>query len=196
MKNLTQYNYKVNQQDREKQNKHKGKCIWFIGLSGAGKSTLANLLEIQLHQEGYKTYVLDSDNIRSGLNKDLGFSDNDRMENIRRVSEVAKFFVDAGIIVLLAFITPFEKDRQQIKKLMGKDNYLQIFVDCPLEVCQKRDVKNLYTKAIRNEIQNFTGISSSFETPQNNDLIIKTNEETEQEGLEKLLNLVLAKIQL
>ncbi len=183
--------YKITRTEREKQNNHKGKCIWFIGLSGSGKSTLANLVEVELHKKGYKTYVLDGDNIRLGLNKDLGFSDSDRKENIRRIAEVAKLFVDAGVIVLSAFITPFEEDRNQIKEVIGKDDFMQIFVDCPLEVCEKRDVKGLYAKARNGEIKNFTGIDSPFETPQNSDLVIHTDKESLEESVKSILNKIL-----
>ncbi len=186
-KNLIPQPYKITRTEREKQNQHKGKCIWLTGLSGSGKSTLANLLEIELHKKGYKTYVLDGDNIRLGLNKDLGFSDTDRQENIRRIAEVAKLFVDAGIIVLSAFITPFEKDRRQIKEVIGKDNVVQFFVDCPLEICEQRDVKGLYAKARNGEIKHFTGIDSPFETPENSDLVIHTDKENLEEMIDDIM---------
>ncbi|MBS9781975.1 MAG: adenylyl-sulfate kinase [Gammaproteobacteria bacterium] len=186
-KNLIPQPYKITRTEREKQNQHKGKCIWLTGLSGSGKSTLANLLEIELHKKGYKTYVLDGDNIRLGLNKDLGFSDTDRQENIRRVAEVTKLFVDAGIIVLSAFITPFEKDRRQIKEVIGKDDVVQIFVDCPLEICEQREIKGLYAKARNGEIKNFTGIDSPFETPENSDLVIHTDKENLEEMIDDIM---------
>ena len=194
-KNIVKQDYKIKRSDREQQNKHQGKVIWFTGLSGSGKSTIANLLENELHQKGFKTYVLDGDNLRFGLNKDLMFSDEDRKENLRRIAEVAKLFVDAGIVVLAAFITPFEKDRKKIKQNIGAKDFLHVFVDCPLEECEKRDVKGLYAKARAGEIQNFTGISSPFEIPQENDLVVNTAIETQKESLNKLLNLSLEKIQ-
>ena len=188
-KNIVKQDYKVKRSDREKLNGHSGKVIWFTGLSGSGKSTLANLLEHELHEKGYKTYVLDGDNLRFGLNKDLMFSDEDRKENLRRISEVAKLFVDAGIIVIAAFITPFEEDRQKIKASIGAEDFMHIYVDCPVEVCESRDVKGLYAKARAGEIKNFTGISSPFEIPQDNALVIHSATETQQESLEKLLKL-------
>lgn len=194
-KNIVKQDYKIKRSDREQQNKHQGKVIWFTGLSGSGKSTIANLLENELHQKGFKTYVLDGDNLRFGLNKDLMFSDEDRKENLRRIAEVAKLFVDAGIVVLAAFITPFEEDRKKIKQNIGAKDFLHVFVDCPLEECEKRDVKGLYAKARAGEIQNFTGISSPFEIPQENDLVVNTAIETQKESLNKLLNLSLEKIQ-
>lgn len=194
-KNIVKQEYKITRSDREQQNKHQGKVLWFTGLSGSGKSTLANLLENELHQKGFKTYVLDGDNLRFGLNGDLMFSDEDRKENLRRISEVAKLFVDAGIVVLAAFITPFEEDRKKIKDKIGAEDFLHIYVDCPIEECERRDVKGLYAKARAGEIKNFTGISSPFEIPKDNALIVNTAEESEQEILNKLLNLSLEKIQ-
>lgn len=194
-KNIVKQEYKIKRSDREKQNRHQGKVIWFTGLSGSGKSTLANLLEHELHQKGFKTYVLDGDNLRFGLNQDLMFSDEDRKENLRRISEVAKLYVDAGIVVLAAFITPFEEDRKKIKEKIGEKDFLHVFVDCPIEECERRDVKGLYAKARAGEIKNFTGISSPFETPQDNDLVVNTATETQAETLNKLLNLSLEKIQ-
>ena len=188
-KNIVKQTYKVDREKRENQNKHKGKVFWFSGLSGSGKSTLANALELELHEKGYKTYVLDGDNIRFGLNRDLGFSPEDRKENLRRIGEVAKLFVDAGVVVLSAFITPYEEERQALRKIVGKEDFVHIFVDCPVEECEKRDVKGLYAKARKGEIKNFTGISAPFEIPQQNDLIIKTDEEDLNESIEKLMRL-------
>lgn len=189
--NIVKQGYKIKRQDRENKNGHEGKLIWFSGLSGSGKSTLANLLENELHKKGFKTYVLDGDNLRFGLNNDLMFTVEDRRENLRRVSEVAKLFVDAGIVVLAAFITPFEEDRNKIRETVGASDFIHIYVDCPLEFCEKRDVKGLYAKARAGEIKNFTGISSPFQEPKVNDLIIKTDNETSQESLQKLVSLVL-----
>ncbi len=185
---ISKQTYKITRTEREKQNQHKGKCIWFTGLSGSGKSTLTNLLEVELHKKGYKTYVLDGDNIRLGLNKDLDFSNADRKENIRRIAEVAKLFVDAGVIVLSAFITPFEEDRKQIKEVIGTDDFVQVFVNCPLEICEQRDVKGLYAKARNGEIRHFTGIDSPFETPENSDLVIDTDKESLEESIKSILN--------
>ncbi|MDG4949899.1 adenylyl-sulfate kinase [Weeksellaceae bacterium KMM 9724] len=193
--NIHRQDYKVNRSNREHLHKHQAKVIWLSGLSGSGKSTLANSFEVELHQKGFKTYVLDGDNIRLGLNQDLKFSDEDRKENLRRISEVAKLFVDAGIVVIAAFITPFEADRIKIKEIIGADNFLHVFVDSPLEVCESRDVKGLYAKARAGEIQQFTGIDSPFEVPEQNDLVLKTGEETQEESLAKLLKLALENIE-
>jgi adenylyl-sulfate kinase len=146
------------------------------GLSGSGKSTIANALQNELFQKGYQVYVLDGDNIRSGLNKDLDFSDTGRMENIRRISEVAKLFADAGFVVITAFISPFKTDRQQAKDIIGTETFCEVYVNAPLEVCEQRDVKGLYKKARAGEIKNFTGIGSAFEEPENPDIVIKTSE--------------------
>ena len=193
-KNIVKQDYKIKRADRQLANNHEAKVIWLTGLSGSGKSTLANLLEYELHQKGFKTYVLDGDNLRFGLNKDLLFTDEDRKENLRRIAEVAKLFIDAGVVVISAFITPFEKDRNKIRQMVGEDNFLHVFVDCPLEVCESRDVKGLYAKARKGEIKNFTGINSPFEIPTTNDLIIKTAEESQDESLRKLVFLTLNKI--
>ena len=182
--------YKIKRKDRETLHGHRGRVIWFTGLSGSGKSTLANLLEHELHLKGLHTYVLDGDNLRSGLNKDLDFTESDRNENLRRIAEVAKLFVDAGIIVLAAFITPFEEDRRKIKQIIGEADFDHIYVDCPLEVCEQRDVKGLYAKARAGEIKNFTGINSPFELPLENDLVIHSAVETQQESLAKLMELI------
>ena len=193
--NIHRQDYKVHRSDREQLHQHQAKVIWLSGLSGSGKSTLANLLEYELHQKGFKTYVLDGDNLRFGLNKDLLFSDEDRKENLRRIAEVAKLFVDAGVVVISAFITPFEEDRNKIRQTVGEDNFIHVFVDCPLEVCESRDVKGLYAKARAGKIQQFTGIDSPFEIPEQNDLVLKTGEETQEESLAKLLKLVLENIE-
>lgn len=157
--------FKVSGEQRKKRLKQTPKLIWFTGLSGSGKSTLANAVESQLFEDGYMTYLLDGDNIRTGLNKDLGFSDEDRIENIRRIAEVAKLMMDAGLLVVSAFISPFREEREMIAELVGKDNFLEVFVDCPLEVCEQRDVKGLYAKARKGIIKNFTGIDSPYEKP-------------------------------
>ncbi|MBF0585131.1 MAG: adenylyl-sulfate kinase, partial [Magnetococcales bacterium] len=159
---------------REKQNHHPGMVLWFTGLSGSGKSTLAHALEEHLHQQGCHTFVLDGDNIRHGLCRDLGFSAQDRQENIRRISEVAKLFVEAGLITLAAFISPFQADRHQAKTVIGRDNFVEIYCLCPLTVCEKRDRKGLYKKARAGLIQDFTGISSPYEEPDEADLVLNT----------------------
>jgi adenylylsulfate kinase len=170
--------------------------IWFTGLSGSGKSTLAVQLEAQLHAEGYKTYLLDGDNIRTGLNKDLSFSDEGRVENIRRIGEVSKLFLDAGVIVLSAFISPFNADRDQVKQIVGSEKYFEVFVHAPIEVCEQRDVKGLYKKARAGEVKNFTGIDSPYERPSSPDIQITTHMHSVEESVERLMKVVLPKIKL
>ena len=157
----------ITRQDREQLNGHPGKVIWFTGLSGSGKSTIANALEKELHAQGKRTYILDGDNIRQGLNKDLGFTDADRVENIRRVAEVAKLMMDAGLIVMTAFISPFRAEREMARQLIGDENFIEVFVDTPLEICEQRDPKGLYKKARSGQIPNMTGINSPYEIPEN-----------------------------
>lgn len=176
----------VTRQRRENLNEHKSVVLWFTGLSGAGKSTLAHALEESLYQKGYHTFVLDGDNVRHGLCGDLGFSNEDRVENIRRVSEVAKLFLEAGVIVLTAFISPFRSDRDKARSLIGED-FVEIFCDCPLPVCEQRDVKGLYQKARQGIIKEFTGISSPYEAPNNPELIIPTSEKSIEECIDMIL---------
>ncbi|MBX2079123.1 adenylyl-sulfate kinase [Campylobacter peloridis] len=166
-KNLTWHTSSITKTQRAKLKNQKPCVLWFSGLSGSGKSTLANAVEKKLFEQGFHTYLLDGDNIRHGLNKDLGFDEASRVENIRRIGEVCKLFVDAGMIVLCAFISPFEKDRKLIKDLLDEGEYIEIFVDTPLEICEKRDPKGLYKKARNGEIKNFTGIDSPYEKPKN-----------------------------
>ena len=187
---------KVSTQQRQSLLKQKAKLIWFTGLSGSGKSTLAVQLEAYLHEKGFATYLLDGDNIRAGINKDLSFTDEARVENIRRIGEVSKLMVDAGIIVLSAFISPFQADRDQVKKIVGDQNYIEVFVDTPLEICEQRDVKGLYKKARAGEINNFTGISSPYENPENPDVIIPTDKMSIDDSLDVLLKFVEPKIRL
>lgn len=173
---------------------YKPVLIWFTGLSGSGKSTLASSLEVYLHNQGVPTYILDGDNVRSGLNKDLDFSEDSRKENIRRISEVSKLFLDAGVVVLTAFISPFKEDRQSAKDLVGAENFVEVFVECPLEVCEERDVKGLYAKARSGEIKDFTGISSPFEEPENPTVKVNTAESSLEESLKILINKILPKL--
>jgi adenylylsulfate kinase len=165
----------VTRQRRAELNHHKSVLLWFTGLSGSGKSTLAHAVEEQLYQMGYHTFVLDGDNVRQGLCGDLGFSNDDRVENIRRISEVSKLFVEAGVIVLTAFISPFRADRQKARSLVGED-FVEIYCDCPLEVCEERDVKGLYRRARAGEIKQFTGISSPYEEPEAPELAADTTQ--------------------
>jgi adenylylsulfate kinase len=185
---------KVSARQREALLNQKPGLIWFTGLSGSGKSTLAVQLEAQLHALGFKTYLLDGDNIRSGLNKDIDFSDQGRVENIRRIAEVSKLMVDAGLVVLSAFISPFEADRKQVKAIVGHENYIEVFVNTPLEVCEQRDVKGLYKKARAGEVKNFTGIDSPYEAPQQPDITIHTNEMSIEQSMEELMRVVLPRI--
>lgn len=188
------HQHAINRADRAQLKGHPGLVIWFIGLSGSGKSTLASEVERQLYERGRHTYILDGDNIRSGLNSDLDFSDASRKENLRRIGEVAKLMVDAGIITLTAFITPFEEERTRVKDLIGPENFIEVYVNCPIEECEKRDVKGLYAKARRGEISNFTGISSPFEEPQNPDVLVPTHELSIEEGVERVLSVLEARI--
>jgi len=174
--------------------KQRAKLVWFTGLSGSGKSTLAVQLEAQLYAKGFKTYLLDGDNIRMGLSNDLSFTDEARVENIRRIGEVSKLMLDAGIIVLSAFISPFKAERDQVKKIVGSENYIEVFVDTPIEICEQRDVKGLYKKARAGEVKNFTGIDSPYERPENPDIIIPTHQINVDESLTLLLKLIEPKI--
>ena len=175
MNNIVRQEYNLNQSMREQRNGHKALLVWFTGLSGSGKSTLANAVEQKLHKAGVKTYTLDGDNVRHGLNKDLGFKAEDRSENIRRIAEVAHLMLDAGLVVLCAFVSPYRHDRQGIKEIVGAAGFMEIFVDTPLEVCEQRDVKGLYAKARAGEIKDFTGISAPYEAPERPDFRIDTS---------------------
>lgn len=193
-KNIVFQNYKVSKQDRVQHLKQKPVIVWLTGLSGSGKSTLADRLEQELFKLGYSTYLLDGDNIRHGLNNNIDFSDEGRKENIRRIGEVAKLFLDAGIIVITAFISPFIEDRNNVRQMVEKEEFVEVFVDCPLEVCESRDVKGLYAKARRGEIPNFTGISSPFEVPKTPEVIVHTNIDSIEICLNQILNITLNRI--
>jgi len=187
MEYIKRQDYTINREDRVVLNKHKPFLIWFTGLSGSGKSTIANLLEKELYKMHIHTYSLDGDNLRRGLNKDLQFTKEDRIENLRRTAEVGKLFVDAGLVVIAAFISPYNKIRENIKAIIGSDYYIEVFVNTPLEVCEQRDVKGLYKKARAGEIKNFTGISSPFEVPINPTIEIETVKERPEEAVTKIL---------
>lgn len=186
-KNIRWQKALINRFDRNKMNGHKSVNIWFTGLSGSGKSTLAHALEKKLFDLGCRTFVFDGDNVRHGLCSDLGFSQEDRKENIRRITEMVKLFLDGGIIALTAFIAPFQKDRDMIKKKLGTDNYIEIYCDCPLEICEKRDVKGIYKKARKGLISDFTGISSPYETPESSDLVLKTGKHDKQACVDEIV---------
>lgn len=168
---------KISKAQRASKLNQKPCLIWFTGISGSGKSTLANAVESNLFESNFHTYLLDGDNIRTGLNKNLGFSDEDRIENIRRISEVSNLMIEAGLIVLASFISPFQRDRAMIAQLVGEDNFIEVFVDCPLEICESRDVKGLYAKARKGIIKNFTGIDSPYEKPLNPFIHIHSDQE-------------------
>ena len=189
-RNTTKYQFTVSQSDREKLHKHKAFLIWFTGLSGSGKSTIANALENELHTRNISTYSLDGDNIRQGINKDLGFSSEHRTENIRRIAEIANLFVDSGIVTLASFVSPYKKDREEVKKIVGSDKTIEIYVSTSLEECERRDVKGLYQKARKGEITNMTGISAPYEKPLNADLEIDTESESVEESVQKILQLI------
>ncbi|WP_283183774.1 sulfate adenylyltransferase subunit CysN [Pseudomonas svalbardensis] len=181
----------ITRENREKLNGHKGKVIWFTGLSGSGKSTLANALEVELHASGYRTYLLDGDNVRQGLNKDLGFTDADRVENIRRIAEVAKLMMDAGLIVMTAFISPFRRERQMARELIGEENFVEVFVSTPLEVCEARDVKGLYKKARSGQLPNLSGVGSPYEPPREKDQAVNITDLDLGESVQKLTHIVI-----
>ncbi|MFB6340662.1 adenylyl-sulfate kinase [Saccharicrinis sp. FJH62] len=184
----------LQRKDKETLLNQRSVCVWFTGFSGSGKSTLAINLEQELHNRGFLTQILDGDNIRSGINKNLSFSKEDRAENIRRIAEVTKLFVNAGVITLNTFISPRNEMRETAKNIIGKENFVEVFVNAPIEVCEKRDTKGLYKKARAGEIKNFTGIDAPFEAPVNPDVEVKTDMLSLSESTEKILKFVLEKI--
>lgn len=188
--NIVWHDHHVAKKERSSLKGQKPCILWFTGLSGSGKSTIANALERRLFSMGLHTYLLDGDNIRHGLNKDLGFSDDDRVENIRRIAEVAKLFIDSGLIVMTAFISPFRSDRQLVRSLVDEDEFFEIFVDTPLEVCEKRDPKGLYQRARAGEIANFTGISSPYEAPDHADIHLKTDVTSVHEATDNIIKIL------
>jgi adenylylsulfate kinase len=181
----------ITRADREVLHQHKSVIIWFTGLSGAGKSTLAHAVEDYLHKIGISTFVLDGDNVRHGLCSDLGFSDHDRVENIRRIGELAKLMTEAGIITLTAFISPFKSDRNTARKLVPHGDFLEIYCECPIETCEQRDVKGLYKKARAGEIPFFTGIGSPYEAPEQPELVVSTHKQTLNESVQSVVNLLI-----
>lgn len=185
--NITWHTTTITKEDRRLKNGHGSCVLWFTGLSGSGKSSIANAVSSELYRREINEYVLDGDNIRHGLNRDLGFSDHDRTENIRRIGEVAKLFVDNGAIVTTAFISPFRSDRNQVRDLFEEGEYIEVFVSCPLEECERRDPKQLYAKARRGEIKDFTGIDSPYEEPENPEITIFSERLTVEEAVNQIL---------
>lgn len=185
--NIVWHEHKTTKADRAEQKNQKPAVIWLTGLSGSGKSTIANVLEQKLAASGKHTYLLDGDNIRHGLCGDLGFADKDRVENIRRISEVAKLFVDAGLIVITAFISPFRTDRKFCRNLLEPGEFVEVFVDTPLDVCEQRDPKGLYQKARQGDIKHFTGIDSAYETPESPEVHLTFDGETPEQSADKLI---------
>ena len=186
--NLSNQEFKIKRSDREQLLSQKGQAIWFTGLSGSGKSTLCDYLATSLTEEGKLVYILDGDKIRKGLNQDLGFSQEHRSENLRRIAEVAKLFVDAGCIVLVSFITPLEEQRELVKGIIQEKDFTLCYVKCDLKVCETRDVKGLYALARKGEIKEFTGVSSPFEEPKTSNIVVNTDECSAKEASEKILS--------
>ncbi|HEY4798433.1 MAG TPA: adenylyl-sulfate kinase [Bacteroidia bacterium] len=184
--NIIPHTHTITKSKRQTLNKHRSIVIWFTGLSGSGKSTLAGRVEELLFNQGIRTYVLDGDNIRTGLNKNLSFSPEDRKENIRRIGEVGKLFVDAGIVILTAFISPYREDRNSVKNLLPDGEFVEVYVKCPVNVCEQRDVKGLYAKARKGEIKDFTGVNAPYEEPENPEITIETNLASEEECAKKI----------
>ena len=192
--NLISHNYRVSIQDRRKENKHNSFLIWITGLSGSGKSTIASDLEYYFHKKGIKTYVLDGDNIRKGINQNLTFSPEDRSENIRRIAEISKLFIDAGTVVIGAFISPYQKDRALVKTIVTEENFIEVYVNTSIEECERRDIKGLYKKARKGEIKNFTGISAPYEIPENPSIEIITEQESVEDAIIKIANYIKNKL--
>lgn len=195
-KNIVPENYKVTVAQRRIKNEHNSLLIWFTGLSGSGKSTIASLVEQRLFEQGIATYSLDGDNIRGGINKNLSFSPEDRTENIRRIAEIACLMVDAGLVVLGAFISPYKKDRANVKKTLKGATFVEVFVNTSVEECERRDVKGLYKKARAGEIQNMTGISAPYETPENPDIEILTEQETVAQAVDRIVAYIVPKLKI
>lgn len=193
--NIVPHSYKLNRSAREQQQGHRALMILFTGLSGSGKSTIANALEQKLFREGIRTYVLDGDNVRSGINKNLSFSPEDRSENIRRIGELGKLFVDAGLVSLAAFVAPYASDREAIRDLVGPERFMEVFVNTSLEVCENRDVKGLYARARKGEIKNMTGISAPYEAPEAPDVEV-THEQSVEEATEAIYRILAKQLRL
>ena len=192
--NTVRHDYKITKADRERLHGHRSILLWFTGLSGSGKSTLANLVEVQLNKRAISTFSLDGDNIRQGINKDLSFAPEDRTENIRRIAEIANLMVDAGIVTLAAFVSPYIKDRERIKTIVGHENFIEIYINTSIEECERRDVKGLYKKARAGEIKNMTGISAPYEAPIHPDLEIITDNQPIETSVQTILDFIIQKL--
>ncbi len=186
--NIVWHEPSINIDSRWKSNGYKSSVLWFTGLSASGKSTIAHALDKYLHEQGMHSYVLDGDNVRHGLNKDLDLSPASRKENIRRIGEVSKLFVDAGLLVIAAFIAPYREDRRQIRDLLGKEQFIEVFIKCSINECERRDPKGLYKKAKKGEIKEFTGVSAPYEEPENPEIILETDKFSKDECVKQILN--------
>lgn len=194
--NIIAHDFTIKKEDRLILNNQNAFLIWFTGLSGSGKSTIANALEKALYSKGIRTYSLDGDNIRQGINSNLSFSPEDRSENIRRIGEIANLMVDAGLVVLASFVSPYREDRERVKSIVGFDNFVEVFVNTPIEECERRDVKGLYAKARKGEIENFTGVNAPYEAPLNPDIEVLTTHATVDEIVDKVYEKIKDKIKL
>lgn len=193
--NIISHNYQLSVKERRKANKHNSFLLWFTGLSGSGKSTIANKVEEALYSKGIKTYTLDGDNVRQGLNSDLTFTPEDRTENIRRIAETANLMIDAGLVVLAAFVSPYKKDRENIKAIVKDVNFVEIYVNTSVEECERRDVKGLYKKARAGEIKNMTGLSAPYESPSNPDIEIITEIESVEGAVKRIMDFIQSKLE-
>ncbi|CAM3931836.1 adenylyl-sulfate kinase [Lederbergia lenta] len=191
--NITWHDSQVTKEERQKLHEHQSAILWFTGLSASGKSTLCVEIEKKLHERGISTYILDGDNVRHGLNKGLGFSPEDRTENIRRIGEVSKLFIDAGVITLTAFISPYRKDREMVRELVNQKEFIEIYVKCNIEECVKRDPKGLYEKARNGEIKDFTGISAPYEEPINPEIVIENDKQSIEVSVDQVIRYLLEK---
>ncbi len=191
--NTTKHKSLVSRGNRENLHKHKGIVIWFTGLSASGKSTIAHLVEKSLHCMGCSTYVFDGDNVRHGLCGDLGFSNDDRAENVRRIGEMVNLFIDAGIIAVTAFISPVKKEREKVRDLVGSENFIEVYIDCPIDVCIERDPKGIYKKALTGEIEEFTGVSSPYEVPDTPDIRIESDKEEFNDAAQRVVDFLVTR---
>ena len=195
-KHIVPHSYQISKMDRIKSNNHNSFLIWFTGLSGSGKSTIANLVEKALFKQGVKTFALDGDNIRNGINNDLSFTPEDRTENIRRIAEISSLMIDAGLVVLAAFVSPYKKDRENISTIVKDVNFVEVYINTSLEECERRDVKGLYKKARAGEIVNMTGVSAPYEAPEKPDIEIETENESVDDSVKKIIEFITPKLQL